>query len=514
MNTFNYESYKEQITVFPRITYAEFAKMTDKAVKISIIEKNKILKTDAYNRTMKKIRWEKGDLHEWYTLTYRKNAGDGFNIVYGIKNMLLELFGTKVTQWELDFATEFYKHEADKWWNNNFNREMRQEVIDKHDGHVPIEVKAVRDWSAMKAWEPILAVNWHGELSAIYEPVFMHPTYQSIVATDGLIINQLMHEWRIDLWIHADEYGWRSAINAGQHFDAIEALYVATWLEATSHDAASAVFPQVHTSGTIAHRFLSSYASEMESFEAIIQHAIATWQKKCTLLIDLINSYQWIEKAIALKKKYENYGLSITIRLDSGKLKDQVIYSLKRLQQEWLLDPKSWKIVVAGIENEGEIAEIEQAVRKEWYNPRDYVYYWLGELFISRNKGRSRVSTWFKLAETEERKTWKRSDDEGKRSIPWNLNVEIRDNKRFIVQDEEKVNGERLLQTVYKDGELKYGSDDFAYMDEARKYLIENFEKVFLPTEVSEATQKAQQQVNAWFQGQMDDPLYAKREVA
>ena len=82
------------------------------------------------------------------------------------------------------------------------------------------------------------------------------------------------------------------------------------------------------------------------------------------------------------------------------------------------------------------------------------------------------------------------------------------------LQDEEKVNGERLLQTVYKDGELKYGSDDFAYMDEARKYLIENFEKVFLPTEVSEATQKAQQQVNAWFQGQMDDPLYAKREVA
>lgn len=108
MNTFNLQDYTNQISVFPNITYAEFEQITDLRVRKDIIKKNKILKTDAYNRTMTHLRKEKGMQEETYTLSFRKNAASSYNVVYGIKEKLVELFGTPITQAELDFAADFY----------------------------------------------------------------------------------------------------------------------------------------------------------------------------------------------------------------------------------------------------------------------------------------------------------------------------------------------------------------------------------------------------------------------
>lgn len=72
---FDMQSYKKMLTSFPPIHREDYKQEQDEIVRQSIIEKNRILHTDAYNRTMQYIRKEKGDVEEVFTLTLRKNAG-------------------------------------------------------------------------------------------------------------------------------------------------------------------------------------------------------------------------------------------------------------------------------------------------------------------------------------------------------------------------------------------------------------------------------------------------------
>lgn len=511
INTFDITSYTQQLRVFPHITYAEFEKITDIYVRREIIKRNKILKTDAYNRTMTEIRWEKWLQQETFTLSFRRNAGKTFNVVYGIKDKLVELFWTPITQYELDFAADYYAAQEKKWWNSSFNKAMWQNIIDNHNGYIPLEIQAVTDWTPLKAWEPLMSVTGPGEFAAIYEPMFMGPTFKSTVATDWLTITNLMHQGRIVKWsedseikvsnvikwIYADEFGLRSTINLDHHFDAAEALIVWAWLQATSSDATAAVYPQLRTSGTIAHRYLASYETEQEAFEDAIQK-----KDKITLLVDLIDSYQWIEKVIALKKKYRNTWKKIWIRLDSGDLVDQTKYALRRFKEEWLTAPTLDKIVVADISSIEDIEHIETAVRAMGIDPRDFVYYGLGELLVNKNKTRSRVSTGFKVTRTNWRNTGKLSNDTGKIPLPWKLNIEVRENERVIVQNEEAVKGKRLLTTVYENGTLKYDRNDIKYIDDARKNLLETLSDIYKPTTLSTKTQEVVTEVKDWFEWQ------------
>jgi nicotinic acid phosphoribosyltransferase len=511
MNTFNYDTYQEQINVFPHITYAEYEKITNLRVRKEIIKKNKILKTDAYNRTMTEIRWEKWMLPETFTLSFRKNAGKTFNVVYGIKDKLVELFGTPITQSELDFATDFYAAQKKIWGNSSFNKAMWQDIIDNHEWYIPLDIKAVADGTPLKAWEPVMTVNGPGELAAIYEPMFMGCTFKSMVATDWLVITNIMHQWRIVIWddneeikvaniikwIYADEFGLRSTYNLDHHFDAAEALIVWAGLQATSSDATAAVYPQLRTSWTIAHRFLASYETEEEAFEEAIQK-----KDKITLLVDLVDSYQGIEKVITLKKKYRDTWKKIWIRLDSGDLCDQTLYALRRFKEEWLTDPSLDKIVVADISSIDDIVKIETAVRDMGIDPRDYIYYGLGELLVNKNKTRSRASTGFKVTRTNGRNTGKLSNDPGKIPLPWKLNIDVRENERVIVQDEESIQGKRLLNTVYKNGTLAYDTNDIEYVNNARQCLIKNLDDIYKPTVQSEKTKATVVEVKTWFEWQ------------
>lgn len=127
------------------------------------------------------------------------------------------------------------------------------------------------------------------------------------------------------------------------------------------------------------------------------------------------------------------------MRLDSGDLKDQTLYALRRLQEEGMLDPALDKIVVADISTIEDIEKIEQAVKDAGFNPRDHVYYGLGELLVMKLKTRSRVSAGYKLTKVNGRDTGKLSNDAGKVPVPGDLNIEIRENERVIVQDSEPV---------------------------------------------------------------------------
>ena len=497
MNTFNIQEYTNTISQFPTISYNQYETITDKTIRAHIAKQNTILKTDAYNRTMAHTKWEKRNDIETLTLTLRKNAWETFNIIYGIKDKIIELFSKPISQHMLDFAADFYANQKNRKWNNAFVKQMWQEVIDKHNWFIPVSIKAVADGTALHAWEPVLSISWPSELAAIYEAVLLRCSFESNVATDALILNQLMHDGRVAECLWADEFWARSAINWDHHFAAAEALIVWWWLQATSSDITALVYPQLRTSGTIAHRFLAAYPTEDEAFISAIEN-----NDKISLLVDLIDSYDGIEKAIALKKKYRDSGKKIGIRLDSGNLLDQALYALKRFSEEWLTNPELDKIIIADVSSISDIARIEKAVVDAWFNPRDFIYYGIGELLIGKNKGRSRNSAALKLTKTNGRNTGKRSNDAGKVPIPGELNIEIRDNERVIVQEDEPVQWKRLLNTVYENGTIYYNRNDITYVDEARKNLIENFADIFKPTTLSEKTQEVIVEVQNWFDWQ------------
>ncbi len=485
MNKFNAVDYKEQITTFPQISYSEFELITDIKVRKDIVKRNRILMTDTYNRTMEHTKGEeKSKEIETFTLAFRKSPNNTYNVVHGIRSMIKDVFEAPITQAELDFAKDFYSAQAARWWVNYFNAQVRQDIIDK-GGYIPLEIKAVPDWTAMKIKEPVMAVSGASELAARFEPIFLRTFYPSAVATGAHIIEEILGTGRVA------EFGMRSWFNNDSHFDAVEACIIGMDLKATSNDMAAAVYPQTHTSWTTAHRFYACYKTEDEAFETNIQN-----NEKVALLIDLADSYSGIRKAVTLKKKYRHTNKPIAMRLDSGDLADQAIYALTMLAEAWMNDPMLDKVIIADISSVEQLIEIENKIAEAGFDPKKYIVYGLGWLLVAKEKTRDQLSGWYKLTHASRWPTGKLSNDAGKEPIPGKPNVEIRDNKRVVVQEDEEVQGKRLLKPIYHNGSFYFDTDnDLKAIDNARDQLVDTIKYIWYETIESPLTQKIHEEV-------------------
>ena len=427
---FDFESYKRQEFAFPSISYERFEAIDDLEIRKRIVQKNKILQTDTYNRTMNFLRGEKGRKEEVYTLTFRKAPnGNPYNVVYGVRNTVKGILDLPVTQEELDFASDFYAAQKERGGNSYFDRAMWQEIIDTNDGYIPVTIQAVDDGTILKAGEPVMSIKGPGEFAAVYEPVFLRTFFQSVVATDIHFLEEILGSGRIV------EFGKRASVNEKAHIDAVEACYVGGGLKGTSNDVAAAALPRTVSAGTTAHRYLASYSTEDEAFENAIEKT-----EKIAVLVDLVDSNRGIDKVVALKKKYRDSEKAIYMRLDSGDLLAQAVYAFTQLRKEGMLDPIRDKIIIADISDVSQIRAIETMVHvKCGIDPKDFILYGLGGLLVAKNKLRDAVSAAFKLTQTEDGPTGKLSNDAGKGVIPGELNIEIRDGERWIVQESEEV---------------------------------------------------------------------------
>lgn len=109
MNTtaFDTKSYKDSLHVFPEISYAEYSQIDDLDVRRDIAEKNKLLRTDAYNRTMTWLKGsEKSQEQETYTLTFRRSPNGEYLVVHGVRKLVKYLLEYPILQHELDFAAD------------------------------------------------------------------------------------------------------------------------------------------------------------------------------------------------------------------------------------------------------------------------------------------------------------------------------------------------------------------------------------------------------------------------
>jgi len=435
------------------------------------------------------LKGEKGRKQETFTLSFRRSPNKQYVVVDGIRSALKDILGIKITQAELDFAKAFYAEQKTKWGNGYFDEQMRQEVIE-NGGYIPLTIRAVEDGTVVRPKEPVMSVSGPAELAAVYEPVFLRAFFKSIVSTDAHYLEEIIGQGRVA------EFGKRATPNEDFHLDAVEANIVGGGLKITSNDTAALVYPQTLSGGTTAHRYLACYPTEDEAFINAIEKA-----EKVGLLVDLVDSYKGIDKIVALKKKYRSTGKVIWMRLDSGDLANQAVYALKKLQENEMLDPTLDKIVVADISTVDDVRHVEDAVTEAGFNPNDFIQYGLWGLLVARNKTRDALSAAYKLTETEDGPTGKLSNDVDKEPTPGTPNIEIRDRYRVIVQEDETIQGERLLQKVYDQGALKYDDNDIQAVTDARARVLETFQWMEYPTIDSLKTQGYRQEVRERLRG-------------
>ncbi|MFZ2151366.1 MAG: hypothetical protein WAZ12_01240 [Candidatus Absconditicoccaceae bacterium] len=499
MNTFDTKSYKARLQEFPEISYQEYQQITDLQIRRDIAKKNKIIQTDAYNRTMNHLKGEKSYKRETFSLSFRRSPNKQYVVVDGIRSTLKDILGIKITQGELDFAKDFYADQKARGGNGYFDVDMRQDVVD-NGGFIPLDIKAVEDGTVLKPKEPVMLVSGPAELAAVYEPVFLRAFFKSIVATDAHYLEEIIGQGRVA------EFGKRAAPNEDFHLDAVEANIIGCGLKNTSNDTAALVYPQVISGGTTAHRYFACYPTENDAFINAIEKC-----DKIALLVDLVDSYKGIDKIVALKKKYRASGKIIGMRLDSGDLADQAVYALRKLQENGMLDPKMDKIVVADISTVDDVRRVEDAVTAAGFDPKEFIQYGLGGLLVARNKTRDALSAAYKLTDTEDGATGKLSNDIDKEPIPGNTNIEIRDGARYIVQEDEEVKGERLLKNVYNNGALNYDDNDIQAVTDARNQLLKTFEMHKLETKESEKTKKVHEEVRDRLLSNLDDYISVKK---
>lgn len=486
---FNVAAYKEQINNFPDISYEEYQTITDLEVRKDIAKKNKIVQTDTYNRVMSDLKGPLGEMIETYGLYLRRSPNEKFNVIYWVKAIVEKILAMPITQRELDFADAYYKNQWKIGWVWNFNKKMWQKVIDENNWFLPLTIRAVKDGTVLKAKEPMMTVTGPWELAAVFEPLFLRAFYQSVVATDAAFIDNIIRSGRV--W----EYGKRAWINEESHMDAVESLIVAMWLTTTSSDAAALVFPELLTSGTTGHRYYAAYPSEDEGFINAVEKS-----ERITLLVDLIDSYNWIDKVMKIKQDYRSTDKIIFTRLDSGDVAEQAVYCLEEQMKYNMMDPSRDKIVVEDISNIDQLRRVEDLCEKALegteYNHEDFIVYGLGGMLVTRNKTRDAVSAGYKLINTEDWATWKKSDDPDKEPIPGIPNIEIRNWKRYIVQEDEEVQGLRLLTKVYENWEFFFEEkDDLKAMKDARVNMKKTMEYIDFEQIESEATKQAKADV-------------------
>ena len=424
---------------FPEgLTFNEFQTLSPELKKL-IILRNPILHTDSYNRTMEHVEGEDWKKEATYALQFRK-AEKGYIIVAGTHDLFRKIADIEITRDQVDFARDYFEQVAGI---NYFNAEKWNYIIEEHGGKLPLKIDSLKEGSAVLPGDPILRVSGPNEIVAHFEPYFHHIFYQSLVATNA---HEIARRIGPDRFI---EVGLRGVETEEKHLMALKAMYIGGGLRYTSSDLAAAYYPQFKLVGTMGHRYVQSYESEEAAFRKAIESLDSV-----SLLVDLNNSMNGIDLAIALKKEYRETGKGIWIRLDSGNVLEQLIYALKRQNEEGLSDPTRDKVVVEGIETIQDMVEIDRAIESLGIDAKSFVIYGAGGLLVSEDTQRCDASTGFKLAKIGDKPTMKFSDSKDKASIPGMPTIILRKGIREIAQLGELGNGRSLYFPMYRDGAL------------------------------------------------------------
>jgi len=423
-----------------------------------------------------------------YALQMRRSP-HGYLIAMGMRPML-ETFTQPITQSEVDFAADFYKNHANVPY---FNRAMWQTIVDQYDGYIPIEVDSVPEGTALLPGDPVFRITGPSELVAHFEPRFHRVFYPSMVATTAHVIGREFPGRFI-------EVGYRGSVTEEAHLIAARAMHAANGPHLTSNDAASAVHSDVKDVGTMGHRYVQSLSirdslTEIDAFRKAIDSC-----KTVYLLIDLIDSYRGIDIAIKLKEEYRNTDKYIGIRLDSGAVDEQTIYTLREFAKRGFLDPARDVVVVEGIESVDDMRRIDALVRQHGFDPDKNVSYGGGHLLVTKGTSRSDASTGFKLTKFGEYPTMKFSDSPGKESVPGVPTIFNGRGGRVIGQDGERIGKDLFVPAYRYPGNILLPDDIQSIQEQTRRSFQDIAHVVGKTTPHSAETQAMEQAIRAHYQ--------------
>lgn len=392
---------------FPEgLTYVAFMCLPE-VLRRHIAEKNRILQTDAYNRTMEHIYGDEWDTPATYTLQFRRSP-HGYIIVCGLRRVLEEFAALPITQSELDMAAAFYEEHASVPY---FNKEKWQSIIDDYNGYLPIRIDCVPEGTAVLPGDPVLRVTGPSEIVSHFEPYIHRAYYESMVATTA-------HEIGREFPGRFIEVGKRGTPTEQMHLLATRAMLAGGGIRYSSSDSAAATLESLKDVGTLGHRYIQSVSIQegMTEEDAFRKAILAT--DTVSLLVDLVDSYRGIQIALSLKESYRHTGKKIWIRLDSGNIAEQTLFTLREFARRGFLDPSMDKIIVEGIHTIDDMREIDELVRAAGFNPENHVIYGAGGLLVAKGTTRSDASSGFKLSKWGAHNTMKFSDSPGKENQP------------------------------------------------------------------------------------------------
>ena len=426
---------------FPAISWDEFQALPS-PVREDILLRNRIISTDTYNRTMAHLAGcEKAGLESKlspedgpgliavdqgsYTLQLRR-APHGFLIACGIEDLAEEFSSMRISEAELNFAKEYYRHAAVPF----FNERIWEWVVHENDGKLPFEIRGLRDGHVVAPGEPVMTVSGPSELIAHFEHRFHRVFYGMLVAAQAKVLSDIVGDPARFI-----EVGLRGAYNDEQHYQALKAGAIGGGFMMTSNDAGVGL-QSMRDVGTIGHRYIQRFESEEAAYRFAIENLPAV-----TLLVDLVDTYQGLDLALKLKQEYRSTGKPIFVRLDSGDLLDQARYYLRRADKFGFSDARTDKIVIEGMDSLEEIREIESALVAEFGEAvKHRIVYGAGSLLISDRVSRSDASTGFKLGVYTDRRsgrlepTMKFSNSRGKESYPGRPELGVLDGERCVAQ--------------------------------------------------------------------------------
>ena len=449
-----------------------------------MIENNICLLTDSYKLTHHYF-YPKGTEKIYSYLESRVGAEFNKTIFYGLQYILKKyLEGQIVTQEKIDEADNMI---ANHIGPDIFNRDGWQYILDEHDGHLPIEIKAVAEGTPVDVGNALMTVENTDDksywLPNYLEPLLLQVWYPSTVATLSAEVRKLCNFYlevtgsikdNLDFMLH--DFGYRGAtstessmLSGSAHllsFSGTDTIAALTIPENYYNDFNLYGFSVQATE----HSVMTSLGPEGE-ISQILNVIDNAKDGVLSLVIDSYNYRNFLEESgksgtelnEAILNFLDGEDNKVVFRPDSGEPVSTTIDCLNLLSEGFgsHLTDKGYKVFDLNIGllwgdglNYQKIRDILFAMKSAGWAAQNIIFGMGGGLHTAVNRDTQRNA--FKCSAQLRDGVWhdifKNPLDSSKKSKTGRFKL-IRENNSFrtVPIDSE---GEDYLQTVFKDGEL------------------------------------------------------------
>ena len=445
---------------------------------------NICLLTDSYKVTHHYF-YPKGTEKIYSYLESRVGAEFNKTIFYGLQYIIKKyLEGQIVTQEKIDEADNLI---ANHIGPDIFNRDGWQYILDEHDGHLPIEIKAVAEGTPVDVGNALMTVENTDDksywLPNYLEPLLLQVWYPSTVATLSAEVRKLCNFYlevtgsvkdNLDFMLH--DFGYRGAtstessmLSGSAHllsFSGTDTIAALTIPENYYNDSNLYGFSVQATE----HSVMTSLGPEGE-ISQILNVIDNAKDGVLSLVIDSYNYRNFLEEAgksgtelnEAILNFLDGEDNKVVFRPDSGEPVSTTIDCLNLLSEGFgsHLTDKGYKVFDLNIGllwgdglNYQKIRDILFAMKSAGWAAQNIIFGMGGGLHTAVNRDTQRNA--FKCSAQLRDGVWhdifKNPLDSSKKSKTGRFKL-IKENKSFktVSIDSE---GENYLQTVFKDGEL------------------------------------------------------------